>query len=218
MRGIFNETNANTPTGIPAIPAVQVQEKSETASDIMEMIKEETQPERPAVARRTPTPVEFPKIELTAQEILKLKLDKLNKEIFPIGGTVKDATRLKIIDGSLLAIMEITEDAKNNSMLSEFMTGDSGIRKMEDPDSPMVFAKNFRNGIYLVLKTGDGKLNILGGKYAEELNSVEMLKLYEKLGSTEGFLILSQKIEERSERKKANSQGGESPEKTGTNQ
>jgi len=181
---------------------------------ILKMIQEETQPNRPAVVRRTPTPAAFPKIEISTHEILRSKRKELDRKIFSIGGKVRDESSLKIIEGNMLAIMEISKETKdlkglteaflqatspNDSLPATGPMGSNGDTKVEATDNPLIFAQNFRNGIYLMLNRANGDLDILGGRQAEKLKPEILDEFYGQINTSDDFSILSRKIEKAGE-------------------
>lgn len=231
-----------------------------TANTILEMIEEETQPGHPAVAKRIPTPLGTPRIERSAHEILKEARGKLDKEIFKYGGKVKDESNIKIMDGDLLAIMEISRESKEVKSASDLFlqitspgytlplaqptetVGESNIEANQDS---LAFAQNFRDGIYLILKSAltdeealsqlevmkflnNGAaetpkaektvLSILGGRHAEKLKPEIVEEYFGKINNAADFFALTKRIEEAGDRKKAEAHPIESSEKTGTHQ
>ena len=184
------------------------------SESILQMIQEETQPNRPAAIRRTPTPAAFPKIEISTHEMLKNKRKELDRKIFSIGGKVRDESSLKIIEGNMLAIMEISKETKdlkglteaflqatspNDSLPATGPMGNNGDTKVEEADNPLIFAQNFRSGIYLVLNMTNGDLNILGGRQAEKLKPEILDEFYGQINTSDDFSILSRKIEKAGE-------------------
>jgi len=234
----------------------------ESGSNILGMIQEVTEPQpgQHEATQRTLTPAETPKMEKSALELLREGRERLDKEIFNIGGKVRDESSLKIVGGDLLAIMEISKKTKNVKNLSdEFLKltspdpslpsaqtmGGNDNRKIEDPESALVYAQGFRDGIYLVLRStitdeetlsrleilnylneelpeGQGaekiQLSVLGGRHAEKLKPEKVEELYKKINSAADFLTLSQKIEDAAEKKKAEGGKNEFQDKTGTDQ
>lgn len=259
MRGQSEGMIQNIPSEIRPSMVAPVAAQSATSA-ILEMIEEETQPERPAAAKRTPTPIGTPRIEKSALEILREARSKLDKEIFKLGGKVRNESSVKIMDGDLLAIMEITKEAKEVKGAADMFlqitspgytlplaepTEKVEGSKVEEGQDPLAFAKNFRDGIYLILKStprneealsqlevmkflNDGAveapktentvLGILGGRHAEKLKPEIVEEYFGKINTAADFFALTKRIEEAGDRKKAEAHPIESSEKTDAHQ